>query len=122
MNHELQSQLEQLELGFWRATQDASYYEANMDNNGPAVFSDMFLTKDEAIDSTSGSRISQWIDVGFEEVRLLELPPHVAALVYRGLARRDGAPYSANVTTVYARRDGRWQMILHQQSANSQAG
>ncbi len=120
-NTELQATLERLEQGFWEATRDAAYYKANMADEGLAVFAEMIMTKPQAIESTSGSGISNWTDISIEDVTLKELAPEVSALVYRGSAKRDGASYSANVTTVYVLRDGRWQMMLHQQSATESA-
>lgn len=40
------------------------------------------------------------------------------ALVYHAIARRspDDEPYDVNVGSVYVRRDGRWQLFLHQHS------
>jgi hypothetical protein len=113
--------LERLELGFWNATRDGSYYQKHMAEGGLAVFSDMVMTKQQAAASTSGEGISAWTDVGIEDVKVIELSADATALVYRGHAKRDGTPYSANVTSVYVRRNGEWQMILHQQSANSNA-
>ena len=121
MESELKATLERLELGFWKATRDGSYYERNMADEGMAVFSDMVLTKPEAIASTSGAGASAWTDVGMEDVTAFELSPDAAALVYRGHAKRDGTPYAANVTSVYVRRGTAWQMLIHQQSANSTA-
>ncbi len=119
MDKALKAKLEQLELGFWEATRDGDYYRKNMAGDGLAVFADMFLTKDQAIASTSGDQVAAWSDVSINDVRAFELGDGAAGLVYRGQAKRDGTPYSANVTSVYVRRDGDWQMILHQQSANS---
>nr|WP_297429562.1 DUF4440 domain-containing protein [uncultured Actinotalea sp.] len=42
--------------------------------------------------------------------------PDVALLTYAVAAHRGGPRYEALVTSVYARRDGRWRLVLHQQT------
>jgi hypothetical protein len=108
--------LVELERGFWNATGDPEYYREHMADEGLAVFSIGVMGKDAAIASTSNAGMSEWTDIEISEPRLLELTPESAALVYQGSAKRDGEPYSANSASVYVKRNGRWQMALHQQS------
>jgi Domain of unknown function (DUF4440) len=115
----LEQELTELERGFWNATREPGYYEAHMADSGLAVFSDIVLGKAEAAASTSAAQTTSWGGVQLDDVRLLRLSDDVAALVYTGRARRDGTPYAANTTSTYVRRDGQWQLMLHQQSANS---
>jgi ketosteroid isomerase-like protein len=112
----LREDLCELERGFWEAVGDPDYYREHMADDGLAVFSMGVMGKEGAIQSTSESQTISWTDIRIEEPRILEITDDVAAIVYKGLAKRDGEPYEANCTSVYARRDGAWQLVLHQQS------
>lgn len=112
----LLDELTELENGFWHATTDAGYYGRHMREDGLAVFAGAVMTKGQAIASTEGDAASGWEDVAVTDARLLEISPEVAALVYEGSASRRGTPYRATCASVYARQDGAWRMVLHQQS------
>ena len=113
----LQDELIELETGFWNATKNPNFYRDHMADDGLAVFSMGLMGKDAAIQSTSGDQATGWTDIRIEEPRILQLTGDVAALVYKGTAKRNGEPYAANSTSVYVRRNGQWQLVLHQQSA-----
>ena len=113
---ELIEELLKLDYGFWNATQDPDFYRDHMADDGLAVFSMGVMAKDAAIASTSGDQVTAWTDIRIEDPRLLQLTDDVAALVYKGSAKRDGEPYSAHSTSVYVRRDGDWKLAIHQQS------
>jgi hypothetical protein len=112
----VEDELMTLERGFWDAINDPDYYREHMADEGLAVFSIGVMGKDAAIASTSGQDMATWTDVALSNVRVLEVGDDAAALVYKGSAKRDGQPYSANASSVYVRRNGLWQLILHQQS------
>ena len=58
-----------------------------------------------------------WVDHGIEDPRTIRLTDRSAALVYRVTAQRaDQPPFVAWLTSVYAEREGRWQLVLHQQT------
>ncbi|MGE0227554.1 MAG: nuclear transport factor 2 family protein [Dehalococcoidia bacterium] len=109
-------ELLEIERGFWNATRDPRYYREHMADDGVAIFGIGVMDKDEAIASTSAPQMSEWTDVELSHARLIELGDDHAALVYQGRAKRDGEPYAANSTTVYARRGGEWRLVVHQQS------
>jgi hypothetical protein len=113
----LLDELTRLEDGFWHATRDATYYRRHMRDDGLAVFAGSVMTKDAAAASTSGDRVAAWTDVRIDDPRVIEIADDVAALVYVGGASRGGVPYRATCSSVYARGDDGWQMVLHQQSA-----
>ena len=55
--------------------------------------------------------------------RTVQLGDDSAALVYRVTARRDGQPeFNGLLTSIYAKRAGRWQLVLHQQTPVSPFG
>jgi hypothetical protein len=58
-----------------------------------------------------------WADHHIEEPKTVQLTNESAALVYRVTARRVGQPeFVAVITSVYVKRDDRWQLVLHQQT------
>ncbi len=59
---------------------------------------------------------AEWSDIRIRDARVLNISDDVAALVYHGSATRAGREYDANCASIYARRNGEWQMVLHQQS------
>ncbi len=113
----LLDELLEIEQGFWNATRDPGYYKEHMADEGLAIFSAGVMDKSQAIASTSAPGMAAWTGVKLSNPRVVELAKDCAALVYEGSATRDGQPYSANSTSVYTRRNGSWQMMLHQQSS-----
>ena len=58
-----------------------------------------------------------WAGHHIEQPRAVELTDDSAALVYRVTAQRDGQPeFVALMTSVYVKRAGRWQLVVHQQT------
>lgn len=58
-----------------------------------------------------------WASFEIQEPALIELSPHVKALVYRVTARREGSPlYEALITSTYTLDGDSWKLILHQQT------
>lgn len=118
----LQEELVKLEIGFWEATQNPGYYRENMADDGVAVFSQGVMEKDAAVQSTTNPGSEGWSDIQIVEPRVVQITDDVAALVYKGTAKKDGKPYSANSATVYRREpDGKWKLVMHQQSVNEPA-
>jgi hypothetical protein len=58
-----------------------------------------------------------WASHQIEDPRAIQLTDDAAALVYRVMARRVGQPeFVGLLTSVYAKRADRWQLVLHQQT------
>jgi hypothetical protein len=58
-----------------------------------------------------------WASHHIEEPLSIRLTNETAALVYGVRARRDGQPeFAGLLTSVYVKRRGRWQLVLHQQT------
>jgi len=112
----IRDELIELEQGFWKATSDPDYYRQHMADDGLAVFSEGIMEKAAAVQVTGAGSTNEWTDIRIDEPQMIQLADDVVALVYRGSAKRDGEPYAANTASVYVRRGGRWQMMLHQQS------
>lgn len=51
-----------------------------------------------------------------EDPQVVWLGADGAVIVYGVVAERDGAAYSALVSSAYARRGGAWRLALHQQT------
>lgn len=61
--------------------------------------------------------VAPWDAVALDDVRSVQLVPDAVALVYRADGRiGESERYRALVTSIYARRDGRWLLALHQQT------
>ena len=118
----LREELLNLERGFWKATDDPAYYREHMADDGIAVFAAPagFMNKDQAVASTTGgSDDMRWDNVELNDVRAVVIADDVIGLTYTAEAMHGDEPYSANATSIYVQRDGRWQLVLHQQSVNA---
>ena len=112
-------ELEELERRGWEALSGpdgAAFYEEVMADDGLMVFPfGMVLDKAATLKAIAGER--PWARSDLADVRVIEGGPESCIVTYRAEAQRPGeSPYRALMTTVYARRDGRWRLLLHQQS------
>jgi uncharacterized protein DUF4440 len=57
-----------------------------------------------------------WTAFSLEAVEVVRLGEDGAVVVYGVVATRDGAQYSALVSSTYARRAGGWRLAVHQQT------
>jgi uncharacterized protein (TIGR02246 family) len=112
------SEVAELERRGWEALSGpdgAAFYEEVMADDGLMVFPGLVLDKAETLRAIAGA--PPWSSFELEDVREIAATPDSAVVVYRGAAQRHGEnPYEANMTSAYARRDGRWQLVLHQQT------
>jgi len=58
-----------------------------------------------------------WDERSMDEPRTIELTDDSAVLTYRWRSRRGESTYAAVMSSVCARRDGAWRLVLHQQTA-----
>ena len=112
-------ELEALERAGWEAlsgAEGATFYEDVMADDGLMVFPwGMLLDKRETLDALR--REVPWSEFELADVRVVHATADAGLVTYRANARRDGQePYRALMTTAYARRDGRWRLVLHQQT------
>lgn len=108
-----------LEDAGWRALADgtgAAFYDETMAVDGLMVLSDgAVLDRDAVVASLSAA--TPWDEWEIDPPRLLDLGcEDAAALTYAARATRDGETLEAVMTTVYRRSDGRWRIVLHQQT------
>jgi uncharacterized protein (TIGR02246 family) len=110
-------ELEALERRGWEALSGpdgAAFYADVMADDGLMVFPGMVLDKERTLRAIRGE--APWAEFELSDVRVIESTPGAATVVYRAVARRGKFVYRANMSTAYARRDGRWQLVLHQQT------
>lgn len=113
MTHEI----EQLERLGWEALSGpdgAAFYEDLMADHGLMVFSGLTLDKRATVHAIRGEQ--PWSRFLLDDVRVVE-SGDTAVVAYHATAQRGEADkYRARMSSVYARVDGRWRLLLHQQS------
>ncbi len=105
-----------LEETFWRASGDREGYEANLATDAVHVFPGWGITDRDSV-LAAVAEAEPWETFTIDDPQVVPLGDAAAAVVYEARARRTGqAPYVAAMTSVYRRQDGRWQLVLHQQT------
>lgn len=105
----------ELERAFWAAAGDADFYRRHFAGGGRCVFPMAILDKEQVV--ASMREATPWEDLEITDLHVVDVADGVVALAYAASARRPGqGPYEANVGSVYVRRDGAWQLLLHQQT------
>ena len=109
---------EALERAGWDAlsgTEGAAFYEDVMADDGLMMFPGMVMDKPESLRAIAGA--APWSTFNLHDMRVIEATPDAAVVTYGASAQRSGeGAYQALMTSVYARRDGRWRLVLHQQT------
>ena len=112
------TELEDLERRGWEALSGpdgAEFYADVMADDGVMVFPGMVLDKEQTLRAIADA--GPWLGFELSDVRVIEAAPNTAFIVYAATAQRStDAAYRAVMTSGYVRRDGRWLLILHQQS------
>ena len=111
-------ELEGLERRGWEALSGpdgAAFYADLMADDGVMVFPGMVLDRHRTLRAIAAE--PPWSEFDLSDLRVIEAGPDSGVVVYRANARRAGeAPYHALMSTAYVRRDGRWRLVLHQQT------
>jgi uncharacterized protein (TIGR02246 family) len=111
-------EIETLERRGWEALSGpdgAAFYDDLMADDGLMVFPGLVLDKAATIRAIAAA--PPWSSFELTDVREIASNPDSAIITYRATAQRPGEdPYEANMTSVYARHDGRWRLVLHQQT------
>ena len=113
----MRAQIEGLERAGWDALtgpEGATFYADCMADDGLMVFPGTVMDKAAAIDAISSA--APWSSYELSNIRVVEATPDSAVIVYQATARRGETTYEAEMTSLYARRAGRWRLVLHQQS------
>ena len=111
-------ELEALERRGWEALSGpngAEFYRDAMADDGVMVFPGVVMDKAAALEAIAGAAPWTWFEL--TDVRHIDVTPDSGMVVYHAAAQRAGEEiYKAEMTSAYARRNGRWQLVLHQQS------
>lgn len=105
-----------LERRFWAAAGDPGFYRENFAEDGRCVFGFGIGILDKAATVASMDEAEPWTTYDLHDVEVVGLPDDAGVVVYTVVAERDGQEYRAAVSSVYARRDGRWQLTVHHQT------
>ena len=122
-NSELTDELLELEHAGWKSLCDGSgdtFYGGVMTDDAVMVLANGMVMDRDTVTSALGEsppRARYEID----DVRLIEIGPDTAALVYTGTGWRDGSedPFVGAMSSVYHRTGDGWKLALYQQSAKS---
>lgn len=110
--------LEALERRGWEAlssTDGAAFYADLMADDGVMVFPGMVLDKAETVRAIADA--PPWQAFELADLRVIQATPDSGIVTYDATAQRaNEGEYRALMSTVYARREGRWRLVLHQQS------
>ena len=111
----MQEELLALERRFWEDGGHGGFYRERFADDGLTVFGFGTLDKEHTIDAIPSA--SPWENIELGEATVTQISDDVAAVTYAASASRaHDDRYDAVVSSVYVRRDGTWQLILHQQS------
>jgi hypothetical protein len=109
------SELLDLEHRFWSATGDPDFWRERFADDGVVVLEMGMM--DKATVMSTQEDAAPWIECSIEDARVLRLGDDAASIAYRVTARRrDEDAYSAVASSSYARHDGTWQLVVHQQT------
>jgi uncharacterized protein (TIGR02246 family) len=110
-------EIERLERRGWEALSGphgGAFYEDAMADDGLMVFPGVVMDKSTALATIR--QVAPWARFELDDVRVAA-DDNAALVTYRAKAQRTGEPeYEAVMSSVYVRRDGRWLLLLHQQS------
>lgn len=119
MTHEV----EDLERRGWEALsspQGRSFYAEHMADDGLMLFPGMVLDKERVLGAIADAE--PWASFELDDVRVIEPAADAAIVTYRATAhRQDAGTYRAMMASVYGRRQGRWLLVLHQQTPDPAA-
>lgn len=107
----------EIEMGFWNTAPEPSYYEEWFAEDGIAVFpfEGGLLDKAMVIDMMKDADPWSSVQTSREQVRIIA--PDAGILVYEAIGERDGQrTYHAFISSLYQKLEGRWQLMLHQQT------
>jgi ketosteroid isomerase-like protein len=111
----LESELLEIEGVFWQSSGDIGFWGEHFNDDGVIALPTGLMGKETVVNSQQ--RTKPWDDFSIKDAHVVDLGDDVASISYRATARRESeSEYSAVVTSVYARRNGEWQLMVHQQT------
>lgn len=105
-----------IERAFWRSSGDQEFYRTHVADEGLFVLSMGVMGKEEVVAAMAGADPWESFEIG--DPSWVPIADDVVGLVYEASARRgpDDDGYRAHILSVYRRQEGKWQLILHQQT------
>jgi hypothetical protein len=89
-------------------------YRRHLADDAVVVVPGAVLTREECIAAIAAA--PEWDEHAIADARTVRLGSDSAVLTYRWESRRGADRYAAVMSSVYARRDGAWRLVLHQQT------
>jgi hypothetical protein len=96
------------------AAGDGDTYRRNLTDEAVVVVPGQTMDKDQTADAMDAS--AGWDDFSFDDERFAEIADGAALLSYRFRGRRGDFTYTAQMGSVYVRRDAAWKLAFHQQT------
>jgi len=119
MAESMEQQLLELEHAFWEASTDPDFYREHVAEDAVLVFPYGVGAMDKemtiyAVNSNEG----QWESHEFRDVTVMPFGDDAGLITYRAKATRigDEGTFRAQIASAYARRDGAWKLVFHQQT------
>jgi hypothetical protein len=112
----LRDELIGLERRFWESAGNPDFYQDRFADDGVMAFHVGVMTKPDVVASMVGS--PEWASYTIDDPVVIAISDDVASLTYTttALPQDSDEGYRAALTSVYARRDGEWVLVLHQQT------
>jgi hypothetical protein len=120
-DQQLLNELLEIEQAGWQSLCESTgdrFYGDLMTEDAVMVLANGSVMDRAAVTSALG-QAPPWTSFELSDPRVVAAGADTAALVYVGTARRDGAeePFVGAMSSVYHRVDGRWRLVLYQQTA-----
>jgi hypothetical protein len=111
----VRDQLLAIEKSFWRSSGDADFYRTHVADEGKFVLSMGVVDKSDVV--TAMSEAAPWKSFDINDVSVIPIGDDVVGLIYEASGQREAGAdeYRANILSVY-RKNGDWELILHQQT------
>lgn len=117
-----QNELMEMEKGFWNALDNPTFYNDNMAKDALAVIGGEVKTHDDAVAMTREMPM-KWDSIRFQNPRFVQITDDTAAVTYEASADQNtGEHYAATITSVYAKRDGKWLLALTTHTPTADVG
>jgi hypothetical protein len=105
-----------IERSFWESSGDQGFYQTHVAEEGRFVLSMGVMDKSDVVAAMADAEPWESFEIG--DPSTIQISDDVVGLVYEATGQRglDIDRYRANILSVYRRRHGDWQLILHQQT------
>jgi hypothetical protein len=103
----------EIEKRFWKEMDSPEMFKESLADDALSVMEPMgFIEKNQAVEMSSKSK--RFKDVEMDDVHFRDIAPDCVALAYHGKGMQEGAdkPFTGTVSSVYVKRNGRWQVAL----------